>query len=180
MSKRQNLIPKYIEQFFKACEIDEKLNSYSFFLIRHDGVVLYHNDNSANQLSKSSIGALLGGVWQAAHALASFIPQSPEKNQTDNVYRLSFDTASQGVYVVPAKVYNEEFYLGLIYYGELNPGVIKNKVRNIASSFSEYMEEELKAHPLATAAVKSKKNNDYLFNDISDVEMDQAFASLRI
>ena len=171
MSKRQNLIPKYIEQFFKSCEIDEKLNRYSFFLIRHDGVVLYHNDNVETSLSKSSIGALLGGVWQAANALASFIPKG---SQNEEVYRFSFDTASQGIYVVPAKVYNEEFYLGLIYYGELNPGMIKNKIRDLALSFSEFMEGELKNHP-----VQDRKNNEYLFNDISDVEMDRVFASLR-
>jgi hypothetical protein len=174
MSKRQNLIPKYIEQFFKSCEIDDKLNRYSFFLIRHDGVVLYHNDNGENSLSKSSVGALLGGVWQAAKALASFIPNE----QNNEGYRLSFDTSAQGVYVVPAKVYNEEFYLGLIYFNETNPGQIKNKIRSIAESFSEYMEAELKSHPVS--AIKNKKSSDYLFNDISDVEMDRVFASLRV
>jgi hypothetical protein len=178
MSKRQNLVPKYIEQFFKSCEIDEKLNRYSFFLIRHDGVVLYHNDNVENPLSKSSIGALLGGVWQAANALASFIPADHQNTKGQEVYRLSFDTASQGVYVVPAQVYKEEFYLGLIYFGETNPGVIKNKIRGMAAAFTEYMEGELKNHPLAN--VQDKKKNDYLFNDISDVEMDRVFATLRI
>jgi hypothetical protein len=175
MSKRQNLIPKYIEQFFKSCEIDEKLNRYSFFLIRHDGVVLYHNDSTDNSLNKSSIGALLGGVWQAARALANFIP---EEESRDDIYRLSFDTASQGVYVVPTKVYKEEFYLGLIYYGETNPGAIKNKIRMMAVAFTEFMEEELKSHPVA--AIQAKKNSDYLFNDITDNEIDRAFAAIRI
>lgn len=178
MSKRQNLIPKFVAQFFKSCEIDEKLNRYSFFLIRHDGVVLYHNENVENPLSQSSIGALLGGVWQAARALAAFIPEDKKNAEVEEGYRLSFDTASQGVYVVPIKVYSEEFYLGLIYHGEINPGVIKNKIRGIAVAFSEYMECELKSHPVAT--VQTKKNNEYLFNDISDVEIDRAFASIRL
>lgn len=177
MSKRHNLIPKYTEQFFKSCEIDEKLNRYSFFLIRHDGIVLYHNKNIENSLSQSSIGALLGGVWQAARALAAFIPQQNNEDAHEG-YRLSFDTASQGVYVVPTKVYSEEFYLGLIYHDEVNPGVIKNKIRGIAAAFAEYMEAELKSHPLAKA--QNKKNNEYLFNDISDVEIDRAFASIRV
>lgn len=180
MSKRQNLIPKYIEQFFKSCEIDEKLNRYSFFLIRNDGVILYHNENIKNSLSKSSIGALLGGVWQAAKALSSFIPRDSTDPSLDEGYRLSFDTTSQGVYIVPAKVFSEEFYLGLIYFDEVNPGQIKNKIRGIALGFSEYMEHELKNHPVAETATKNKKNTDYLFNDISDVEMDQVFATLRI
>lgn len=178
MSKRQNLIPKFITQFFKSCEIDDKLNRYSFFLIRHDGVVLYHNDNLENPLNKSSIGALLGGVWQAARALAAFIPDDQKNTEAEEGYRLSFDTTSQGVYVVPTKVYGEEFYLGLIYHGEVNPGVIKNKIRGMAVAFSEYMEEELKNHPVVS--VQAKKNNEYLFNDISDVEIDRAFASIRV
>lgn len=175
MSQRQNLIPKYIEQFFKSCEIDDKLNRYSFFLIRHDGVVLYNNKNAANPLSQSSIGALLGGVWQAARALASFIPK-----ETNEAYRLSFDTASQGVYVIPVNVYNEELYLGLIYHDEVNPGLIKNKIRDMAYAFTRFMEEELKNHPMSTAASgQVKKNSEYLFKDLSDVEMDRAFASIQ-
>jgi hypothetical protein len=172
MSQRQNLIPKYIEQFFKSCEIDERLNRYSFFLIRYDGVVLYHNDNMENPLSKSSIGALLGGVWQAARALASFIPE-----ETEEVYRLSFDTASRGVYVVPVNVRTEEFYLGLIYHNEVNPGLIKNKIRDMAHGFTAYMEGELKNQPVLFT--QNKKKNEYLFNDISDVEMDRVFASIQ-
>ena len=169
----QNLIPKYVATFFKSCEIDEKLNRYSFFLIRHDGVVLYHNDNVENPLSKSSIGALLGGVWQAARALASFIPKDKKQSEIET-YRLSFDTSSQGVYVIPIKVYQEEFYLGLIYHDEISPGHIKNKMRDMAQTFSEYMETELKNQP-----VQSKKNNEYLFSDLSDSEMDRVFASLQ-
>lgn len=178
MSKRQNLIPQYTEKFFKSCEIDDKLNRYSFFLIRHDGVVLYHNQNIDNSLSQSSIGALLGGVWQAARALAAFIPEGKDKSENEDGYRLSFDTASQGVYVVPIKIYSEEFYLGLIYHSEVNPGAIKNKIRGIASSFTIYMENELKAHPMATS--QDKKKNEYLFNDITDNEIDRAFASIRM
>ena len=107
--KVNNSIPKYVETFFKSCDIDEKLERYSFFLIRHDGVVLYHNNNLGDSLSQSSIGALLGGVWQAARALANFIP----KEDSEEGYRLSFDTSSQGVYVVPIVVGTEELYLGL-------------------------------------------------------------------
>lgn len=167
--KANNSIPKYVETFFKSCEIDEKLNRYSFFLIRHDGVVLYHNDNLADSLSKSSIGALLGGVWQAARALASFIP----KEESKEGYRLSFDTSSQGVYIVPITVRTEELYLGLIYHDEVNPGFVKNKIREMAASFSEFLEQELKdsRHIQSTSS-----ENKFLFGDITDSEMDRLFA----
>lgn len=170
MSK--NNIPKYVETFFKSCEIDDKLNRYAFFLIRADGVVLYHNHNIATTNTKASIGALLGGVWQAARALAEFIPSEEFKEG----YRLSFDTSSQGVYVVPITVASEEFYLGLIYHGEVNPGFVKNKIREMATGFSEYLSHELKNFIEEKSITKKDKNNNYLFGDITDSEMDRLFA----
>ncbi|MBP9680208.1 MAG: hypothetical protein KBD76_02295 [Bacteriovorax sp.] len=169
--KANNNIPKYVETFFKSCDIDEKINRYSFFLIRQDGVVLYHNNNLGNSLSQSSIGALLGGVWQAARALASYIPKETSKEG----YRLSFDTSEQGVYIVPISVGLEELYLGLIYHDEVNPGFIKNKIREMAASFSEYLEEELK-ESIAKKQMKSNDKNEFLFGDITDSEMDHLFA----
>lgn len=168
--RANNNIPKYVETFFRSCEIDEKLNRYSFFLIRYDGVVLYHNNNLADSLSKSSIGALLGGVWQAARALADFIP----KEESKEGYRLSFDTSAQGVYIIPITVGPEELYLGLIYHDEINPGFIKNKIREMATSFSEYLEEELKES--INKKPKTNERNDFLFGDITDSEMDHLFA----
>ena len=165
-------IPKYVETFFKSCEIDEKINRYSFFLIRHDGVVLYHNNNLGDSLSKSSIGALLGGVWQAAKALASFIP----KEESKEGYRLSFDTSAQGVYIVPITVRTEELYLGLIYHDEVNPGFIKNKMREMATSFGEYLEHELKDSRTMDRNKQREIKGEFLFSDITDSEMDRLFA----
>jgi len=169
--KVNNSIPKYVETFFKSCDIDEKLERYSFFLIRHDGVVLYHNNNLGNPLSKSSIGALLGGVWQAARELANFIP----KEESEEGYRLSFDTSSQGVYVVPIVVGSEELYLGLIYHGEVNPGFIKNKIREMAANFGEFLEQELK-RSFGEGQKSTSENNNFLFGNITDSEMDRLFA----
>jgi hypothetical protein len=175
--KANNNIPKYVETFFKSCEIDEKLKRYSFFLIRYDGVVLYHNNNLANSLSKSSIGALLGGVWQAARALADFIPTTQEglKEESQEVYRLSFDTSSKGVYVLPIKMGDEELYLGLIYHDEINPGFIKNKIREMAINFGEFLEHELK-DSFGKNQIKSSEKNNSLFGEITDSEMDHLFA----
>lgn len=174
MNKIQNLIPKYVETFFKSCEVDDKLNRYSFFLIRQDGVVLYHNNNLGNSLSKSSIGALLGGVWQASKALSDFIPEK----SNDEIFRLSFDTSSQGIYILPIKVYEEELFLGLIYYNEVNPGLIKNKIRDMASSFTEYMHFELKnnLNKSNKEKVSKESKDDFLFQDITDAEMDKLFS----
>lgn len=170
MSKIQNLIPKYVETFFKSCEVDDKLNRYSFFLIRQDGVVLYHNNNLGNSLSKSSIGALLGGVWQASKALSDFIPQK----ENDEGFRLSFDTSSQGIYILPIKIFEEELFLGLIYFNEVNPGLIKSKIREMAIAFTEYMKYELKNN--LNKSHKENSEPEFLFQDITDAEIDRLFS----
>jgi hypothetical protein len=176
MTSSSSKIPKYVQAFFQSCEIDEKINRFSFFMIRSDGVVLYHNNNMGNSLSKSSIGALLSGVWQASKALSQFIP----KEESKEGYRLSFDTSSQGIYIVPISTDVDELYLGLIYHDEVNPGFIKNKMREMAASFSEFINQELKEHK---KEVELKNNvfdkNDYLFGDISDAEMDRLFAFIK-
>lgn len=172
MGTKTNKIPKFVETFFKSCEIDEKVNRFSFFMIRADGVVLYHNNNLANSMTKSSIGALLSGVWQASNALSQFIPAEKKLEG----YRLSFDTSSQGIYVVPIPTDVEELYLGLIYHDEVNPGLVKNKMREMALSFSEFLNQEMQEHSRAQDKHNKKfDKNEYLFGDISDAEMDRLF-----
>jgi hypothetical protein len=167
-------IPKYVEAFFQSCEIDQKINRFSFFMIRYDGVVLYHNSKLASN-SKSSIGALLGGVWQAAKALAEFIP----KDKQSEGYRLSFDTSEQGVYIVPIGNKHEELYLGLIYHDEVNPGFIKSKMREMAASFNEFLDQEIKDSGVKNVKAQSgKKATDYLFDNITEAEMDHLFSNV--
>lgn len=172
MTKNHSKIPKYVEAFFQSCEIDEKLNRFSFFMIRYDGVVLYHNNTLAQASSKSSIGALLGGVWQAAKALADFIPQEKKADG----YRLSFDTSSQGIYIVPIPSQYEELYLGLIYHEEVNPGLIKNKMREMALSFSNYLNQAIAEKSEESGVIEPA---NFLFKDISDAEMDKLFSFVK-
>lgn len=173
MINKTSKIPLFVKEFFDSCEIDEKINRFSFFMIRADGVVLYHNNNMVNQMDKSSIGALLSGVWQASKALSSFIPNDKKQDG----YRLSFDTSSQGIYIVPVANNLEELYMGLIYHEEINPGFIKSKMREMAKGFSEYLNDAIKNDKdLNAKKNKSENLDDFLFSDISDSEMDQLFA----
>jgi predicted regulator of Ras-like GTPase activity (Roadblock/LC7/MglB family) len=169
----QNLIPSFVHSFFKSCEVDHRLNRYSFFLIRQDGVVLYNNNELDNKLDKSSVGALIGGVWQASKALSNFIPTE----KTDEIFRLSFDTSSRGVYILPINVYEEELFLGLIYFDEVNPGLVKNKIRDLGNALTNYLESELKNNKKNNSNKKS--DADYLFMDITDGEMDKIFSFIK-
>lgn len=163
-------IPKLIEQFFISLEIDQRLNRFSFFLIRHDGVILYQNKKEM-KINAHSVGALLSGVWQASAALAEFIPGKKAEQE----FRMSFDTSSEGIYIVPVDTNLDKLYLGLIYYGEVNPGLLKSKMRDISTSLSQYLGME-RFDQVKEIKIASKNRDEKLFGDITDAEMDHIFS----
>lgn len=163
-------IPKLIEQFFLSLEIDQRLNRFSFFLIRQDGVILYQNKKNL-KINAHSVGALLGGVWQASSALTEFIPGKKRELE----FRLSFDTSSEGIYIVPIDFEAEKFYLGLIYHNEVNPGLLKSKMRDIATSLSQFLNME-KLNEKLDKNTAGDKVEEKLFRDITDAEIDHIFS----
>ena len=159
-------LPKLAEEFFTEVADVAHLRDSSLFLCRSDGVPLYVKNELSSDFDSSSVGALLGGVWQAARAMASFIPSS----STDDVFRLSFDTSDKGIYIVPISLGEEEVYLGMIYFNEVNPGMIKSKLRDISWRLMEFWE-------LASLGSDTKVDDHSLFNNITDEEMDNLFST---
>lgn len=158
-------LPKLAEEFFTEIADLSQLTNSSLFLCRSDGVPLYVKNELDSGFDNSSVGALLGGVWQAARAMASFIPTTDESD----IFRLSFDTSDKGIYIVPITLGEEEVYLGLIYFGAVNPGMIKAKLREISWRLADFW---------SMSDVKDKLgSSDSLFNNITDDEMDNLFAS---
>ncbi|WP_127715379.1 hypothetical protein [Halobacteriovorax sp. HLS] len=158
-------LPKLAEEFFTEVADVNQLKNSSLFLCRSDGVPLYVKNELSTDFDSSSVGALLGGVWQAARAMASFIPNSTERD----IFRLSFDTSDKGIYIVPISLGNEEVYLGMIYFEEVNPGQIKSKLRDMSWRLSDFW------------ALTSKNSDNMidstLFNNITDEEMDNLFST---
>ena len=150
----------YLDEYLSGGALDR----FSVFVCRQDGVVLYKKDGIVLSVSHSSVGALLGGVWQAASTLASFLPESEKKE----IFRLSFDTSSTGVYILPFQMKNNDYYLGLLYNDELNPGFIKNRLRDLMMRLEEYLAE--------FAEEARKEENDILFENITDDEIEAIFA----
>ncbi|ATH06430.1 hypothetical protein BIY24_00285 [Halobacteriovorax marinus] len=157
-------LPKLAHEFF--CEVADlsQLTNSSLFLCRSDGVPLYVKNELNSDFDDASVGALLGGVWQAARAMASFIPESSLGEE----YRLSFDTSDKGIYIVPIDLSGEEVYLGLIYFNEVNPGMVKAKLRDLSWRLQEFW---------SLVNIKEDKSNANLFNNITDEEMDNLFAA---
>lgn len=150
----------YLDEYLSGGALDR----FSVFVCRQDGVVLYKKDGIGLSVSHSSVGALLGGVWQAASTLASFLPESKKRE----IFRLSFDTSSTGVYILPFQMKSNDYYLGLLYNDELNPGFIKNRLRDLMMRLEEYLAE--------FAEEARKEENELLFENITDDEIEAIFS----
>lgn len=148
---------KNINVFFDNNQIKKSL-TLSF--VREDGIILY--SSFPNEIEAKSIGALVGGVWQAARSLASF---ASDQDVID--FRLSFDTSSDGVAIYPIEHDDQYYFLCGIYKDELNPAVTKQKLRILQGKLSEYLSENLEQ--------SSVERDGFLFDEISDEEMDSLF-----
>ncbi|HLE09710.1 MAG: hypothetical protein A2504_02120 [Bdellovibrionales bacterium RIFOXYD12_FULL_39_22] len=160
-----------IAKFFDGYDLEKSLKQNSIYLCRNDGILLYTctGKKMAPSLDDVSIGALLGGVWQAAEALASFIPTKAMSDRNPPVYRLSFDDSSQGVYILPITHQAQKYYLSLSYAQEINPGQLKANFRKLGEDLNKFLDKKKMAN-----IVTDKKDN-LLFNNITDEEMDSLF-----
>ena len=148
-----------------------KLNNTQHFLFRNDGICFFSNSEEKN-LSQN-LTALMTGVWQASKAMFDFLPEQMKGQEAE--FKLSFETSSQGVFIQPLQGTSETFYYGVIYSEILNPGPLKQKIRNIKSKLHQVIIEFEQSTPSNTQ--RSDKGEDYLFKDISDDEIDNIFCN---
>lgn len=134
----------------------------TLILARQDGVVVFEQDNSLEEKSKQTLGALMAGAWQAAQAMADLFPTDENR-----FFRLGFDTSDSGIYILPIDAKTEKFYLGLFFKNEMNPAILKNKLRNVSQ---QVMEE------LAVYFAARKDLDKPLFENITDEEIENIFS----
>lgn len=154
-----------VKQFF--VENDFQLLADKISVVRSDGVVVFSSTEDFNE--SYSIGALVGGVWQAANALNTIVSKKSDVLE----FRLSFDTSSEGIYILPFDHNDKHYFICSIYKNEKNPAVLKNKMRNIKQTLSFYLKE------MVVESVTQSRGG-YLFSDITDEEMDKLFNFKRI
>ena len=154
-----------VKQFFVENDFHKLADKLA--VVRNDGVIVYANTENFNE--SYSIGALVGGLWQAAEALHSLVTETKDIYE----FRLSFDTSEQGIYVLPFKYKNNIYYISAIYKEVSNPALLKNRLRNLKDTLSFFLQESFEE-------VEITKREGYLFNDISDEEMDNLFNLKRV
>lgn len=134
------------------------------FVTREDGITVY---DTVQDNTTTSVAALVSGVWQASEALMGLVGSDSEVMD----FRLGFDTSSQGIYLFPFALSGKRYFLGAIYEDCLNPGQLKRQVAMIKEEMDRlYAEEDPKPMPVST------EREGYLFQDITDEEMDRLFA----
>ena len=150
---------KVVKQFLE--ENDDHKLSEKLVVIRQDGISIY--SNIENELEAASVGALIGGVWQAAQALSELT----KKGLDHTHYRLGFDTSSDGLYILPLTIMNDTYYLGGIYTDTNNPAKLKQNMKLLKNNLELFLSE---------FSIKEEKKSGFLFQDISDDEMDNLFS----
>jgi hypothetical protein len=146
--------------------LEPKLNGLNarLFVTREDGITIY---DSVQNNTTTSVAALVSGVWQASEALMNLVHNQNEVMD----FRLGFDTSSQGIYLFPFELSGKRYFLGAIYNNCLNPGQLKRQI----SMIKVEMETIFINEPLPQKIIMSSRQG-YLFQDISDVEIDRLFS----
>lgn len=160
--------PGSITEFFKENIVEERFGPLNVFITRPDGHIIFKRTASTEK-TDTSIGALIAGLWQASQALSSII----SNNEGPSNYRLSYDTSSNGVYVLPITHGSDLYCVGVVFNQVVNPGALKNYLRDLQARLQNYLDSK----PVVKNKENSPKSNQekYLFNDLTDAEVDQLF-----
>lgn len=154
-----------IQEFFREYSGLDSLVNSGLIVCRQDGIPLYSFKSIETDFDDGTAGALIAGVWQASTVLSQFIPE-----ETDNDFRFNYSTSSKGIYITKLSGSFEDIYLSLIYFGVDNPAKLKSRVRLIENKLVEFIEAHLE--------VGIQDDNVFLFDDISDNEVDDLFAGV--
>lgn len=139
------------------------------FVTREDGITIY--DSVQNQTT-SSVSALVSGVWQASEALMGMVHDNSDILE----FRLGFDTSSQGIYLFPFDLLEKRYFLGAIYHNCVNPGQLKRQITLIKEEMVLLFQEESKKQPIKKNTKKNTGRDGFLFNEITDAEIDRIFS----
>lgn len=160
----------FIKQFFIENEYQKLANRV--VVLRGDGIDLY--SNIEDKFETSSICALVAGLWQAAKSLSSFI----STNNDFFEFRLGFDTSSSGLYVLPFNFRENEYYICAIYKESDNPALLKRHLRLLKQNLETFL-SAIEFEPKVNKSTSIQREG-YLFNNITDEEMDKLFSSSRM
>lgn len=150
---------------FDKCGVE--LREHRVTISRYDGVMVF-----TNQVGNDEDAAVTAGLWQAAVQLHKSSRVGGETGQ----FKLCFDSSDKGIIVRSFNLKNSLFFISMAYDEVLNPGLIKKKF--------EYFIDELKAEMAMFEVTQpaqslNVKKETFLFNKLTDKEIEAAFSRIR-
>ena len=156
------MIEGLLRDFFRIESLESFIDKGAIIVSRPDGIPLVSYEVHEKGWTDSTLSALAAASWQAAE---NIIKVFGEMDSSD--YRFSFDTSSSGFYILKIDT-DDELVISYIYNGHDNPGKVKSQFRRLKMALEDYILEN---------KVEEQKDN-FLFDSISDDEMDQLFGSV--
>jgi hypothetical protein len=136
---------------------------HNLFIYRDDGINIFTKDDK----NKSTIGALVAGVWQASSELSKNV-----KIESDKEFQFNFYNSNSGVYLISICANSNQYIIGSSYENEINPGKLKLELRRFAKNIEAFITK--------FKNVETRVRTEYLFNEISDHEIDAMFSTVGI
>ncbi len=142
----------------KKIQPSARLQKHHILIANRDGICLFSNQEKGKDIS---MGALLGGVWQASVALLEI-----NKFQNNDSLKLGFDDGENGFCVVAIELAGRPCYACLVFEKEIAPGAVRGQLKHWCDRLAESLEN------WSAPATRS----GYLFKDVTDEEIDRLFS----
>jgi hypothetical protein len=140
------------------------LRDHHITISRYDGIVVF-----TNKTSSDTEAVVTASLWQAAIQLHK---TSKIKGSTES-FKLCFDSNDQGTIIRSFTLKGSPFYITMSYQETMNPGLLKKK-------FADFIKElKTQMAMLEVAQPVEVKRDKFLFNKITDKEIEAAFSRIR-
>jgi|SRR5690606_20155284 len=139
--------------------VKPRLQKHHLMIANQDGICLFSNKKDASDIS---LGALLGGVWQASRAL---LDVKKIGHSRISELRLAYDDGENGFCVVAVEIAGRLSYACLLFSNEVAPGAVRTQLRHWCDDLAECL-KDWKA---------PASRSGYLFKDVTDEEIDRLF-----
>jgi hypothetical protein len=161
---------KYIDDQIKIWteELSFDLRKKSIINItvsRMDAVVVTTTFKEFNLAQQNA--AICSGIWQAATNSIELVA-----NESD--FKLCFETTQTGLLIYPLNLDKNQLIVCVNYLNVINPGYLKNRIRNLRDSLARNYVSENKQH------ISQYFSDEYVFSDLSDDEVSSLFDNIRI
>jgi hypothetical protein len=141
----------------------DRIMGCDFFIFSRDGIIVYRNLSDEIK-GAQELGALSGGLCQAAVQLATLYKLNGAEE-----FKLDFSSSSNGLFILPIPVGDNEYFLINFYRENMNPGANKIVFRSLVNHLVEHED-----------VFKTQYKEEFLFNNIKDEEIDQLFREVRL